>query len=127
MVDESDVDVVPFSSAAGVRAVAYFRSSVEGDDGRSIIVQQDLVRRWAAANGLEIIREFCDVGPAKVSPDDRPALAEMVEYWISRRDDFDFVLCFDLSRLGRACDDSGDSLAVVCEENGKRIVVAGAA
>lgn len=123
MVDKLNVGLVPI----GALAVAYYRCSADDGDRRALIMQHDRVRRWAAANGVEIIREFCDVVPAKVTADDRPALTEMVEDWISRRDDFDFVLCFDLSRLGRACDDSGDSLAVVCEENGKRIVVAGVA
>lgn len=120
MVDELNVGLVPL----GARAVAYYRCSVDDGDRKAILMQQDRVRRWAIANGVEIIREFCDVGPAKAASDDRPEFAEMVSDWVALRNDFDCVLCFDLSRLGRGCHDSDDSLAVACEENGKYIVVA---
>ncbi len=104
MVDESNFDSVPAVELVGTRAVAYFRSSLD-DAGRSIDVQRSFVRRWAAANGVRIVREFCDSGPA--TAEGRPALAEKVEEWIARQGDFDVVICFDRSRLGRVAGDGG--------------------
>ena len=114
MVDECSLESV------GTRAVAYFRSSLD-DEGRSVEVQRDFVRRWAAANGVRIVREFCDSGAA--TAEDRPGLVELMEEWIARRDDFEAVICFDRSRLGRLVDDGGAELAAVCEENGKTMLM----
>ena len=123
MVDELNVGLVPL----GARAVAYYRCSVDDGDRRALMMQQDRVRRWAIANGVEIIREFCDVGPAGAASEDGSEFAEMVNNWITRRNDFLFVLCFDLSRVGRVGVDGHASFAAICEQHGKRIVVAGAA
>ncbi len=123
MVDELNADLVP----VGERAVAYYRCSVDDGDRRAILMQQDRVRRWAIANGVEIIREFCDVGPAGAASEDRPEFAEMVSDWVALRNEFDCVLCFDASRFGRVCLAGRESFAAICEQHGKRIVVAGAA
>ncbi|MCO8122605.1 recombinase family protein [Stieleria sp. TO1_6] len=76
MVDELNLEPVPAVESVGTRAVAYFRSSLD-DEGRSVDVQGSFVRRWAAANGVRIVREFCNSGPA--TAEGRPTLAEMVE------------------------------------------------
>lgn len=123
MVDELNIGLMP----PGARAVAYFRCSVDSGDRRALMMQQDRVRRWAIADGVEIIREFCDVRPVGAGSEDCPAFVEMVNDWITRRNDFDCVLCFDLSRVGRVEDDEHASFAAICEQHGKRIVVAGAA
>tara|TARA_A100000171_G_scaffold50361_1_gene61534 strand:- start:56 stop:424 length:369 start_codon:yes stop_codon:yes gene_type:complete len=120
VVDELKLDLVPAVESVGTRAVAYFRSSLD-DAGRSVEVQRDFVRRWAAVNGVRIVREFCDSGLA--TAEDRPGLVEMIQEWIARRDDFDAVICFDRSRLGRLVDDGGAELAAVCEENGKTMLI----
>lgn len=120
MVDELNFDSVPAVELVGTRAVAYFRSSLD-DAGRSVDVQRSFVRHWAAANGVRIVREFCDSGPATAV--DRPALAEMVEEWIARRDDFDVVICCDRSRVERVVDDGALGLAEFCEENGKAFLI----
>ena len=126
MTREGDFLVVDPLNVGLVQAVAYFRSSVDDGDRRAILMQQDCVRRWAAVNGVEIIREFCDVGPERAASENRPAFAEMLNHWITRRNDFERVLCFDWSRLGRGGEDGEASLAVVCRQHGKRIVVTAA-
>ncbi|KAA1258085.1 hypothetical protein LF1_06000 [Rubripirellula obstinata] len=125
MVDEYGLNLDSLPSvesveSVGTRAVAYFRSSLD-DEGRSVEVQRDFVRRWAAANGVRIVREFCDSGPA--TAEDRPGLGELMKEWIARRDDFEAVICFDRTRLGRLVDDGGAELAAVCEENGKTMLL----
>ena len=103
--------------SVGTRAVAYFRSSLD-DEGRSVEVQRDFVRRWAAANGVRIVREFCDSGPA--TAERRPGLVELMEEWIARRNDFDAVICFDRSRLVRLVGDGGASLLRFARRTGRR-------
>ncbi|MBB3205490.1 DNA invertase Pin-like site-specific DNA recombinase [Rhodopirellula rubra] len=120
MVDELNLDLLPAVESVGTRAVAYFRSSLD-DEGRSVEVQRDFVRRWAAANGVRILREFCDSGPGTV--EDRSGLVEMMEEWVARRDDFEAVICFDRTRLGRWVDGGCAELAAVCEENGKTMLL----
>ncbi len=91
-------------SSSSARAVAYFRSSSLADHGHAISIQQDQVRQWAKERGIEIIHEFCDIGPLETDTTHRTALAEMVEEWIKLRSDFVYVLCFDANRLGRHLD-----------------------
>jgi DNA invertase Pin-like site-specific DNA recombinase len=86
------------------RAVAYFRSSSQVDHEYAITSQQDQVRRWAKERGVEIIHEFCDLGPSGPDTPKHPAFTEMLNEWIKRRSDFELVLCFDASRLGRCVD-----------------------
>jgi len=112
---------------AGAKAVAYYRCSVNDFDQQAILRQQDCVRKWAAANEVEIIREFCDLGPERTASGDQPAFTEMVKDWITQRSDFDRVLCFDLTRLGRGGGEGNASFAAVCEQHGKQVVVVNAA
>ncbi len=83
------------------RAIAYYRSSVQDGQKNSIDIQKDQVRRWAQERGIEIIHEFCETGPSETKTQERPVFTEMLKEWINQRLDFDYVLCFDASRLGR--------------------------
>lgn len=84
-----------------VRAIAYYRHSVESIPDRSITYQRDQVRRWAGEHDVEIIHEFYDAGCSVSDSDERPAFTEMMEAWICERTDFEYVLCLDASRWGR--------------------------
>jgi DNA invertase Pin-like site-specific DNA recombinase len=84
-----------------VRAVAYYRHSAQDRPENSIPVQHDQVRAWAKQHGIEIIREFCDVGRSGFNSEGRPAFTEMIQEWITKRFDFEYVLCLDVSRWGR--------------------------
>ena len=84
-----------------VRAVAYYRHSAQDRQENSIPIQQDQVRQWAKEHGVEIIHEFCDAGKSGLNSEGRPAFTEMVDEWITKRDDFEYVLCLDVSRWGR--------------------------
>jgi DNA invertase Pin-like site-specific DNA recombinase len=83
------------------RAVAYFRSSSQVDHEYAISSQQDQVRQWAKERGIEIIHEFCDIGPSGLDTRDLPAFTEMLNDWIKQRPDFEYILCFDATRWGR--------------------------
>jgi len=84
-----------------VRAMAYYRHSAQDRQENSIPIQQDQVRQWAKEHGVEIIHEFCDAGKSGLNSEGRPAFTEMVDEWITKRNDFEFVLCLDVSRWGR--------------------------
>lgn len=88
------------------RAVAYFRSSSQVGHEYAISSQQDQVCQWAKERGVEIIHEFCDVGPSGPDTSEHPAFTEMLNEWIKPRSDFELVLCVDASRWGRCV--SGD-------------------
>lgn len=105
------------------RAVAYFRSSSQVDHGHAISIQQDQVHQWANKRGIEIIHEFCDIGPSGTDTQELPALTEMIDDWIKPRSDFELVLCVDASRLGRFS--GSDRLATPVEmilQNNKQLI-----
>ena len=83
------------------RAIAYYRSSSEHQSEHSITLQQAQVQSWAAKNGIEIIREYSDVGKSGSICEERPAFDEMMAAWVMERSDFGYVLCVDASRIGR--------------------------
>src|SRR4051794_2914809 len=67
------------ADAASRMAVLYARvSSKEQEQGYSIPAQQDLLRRYAAKNGLTVAKEFVDVESAKSTG--RPGFAGMVKH-----------------------------------------------
>src|SRR3954447_15366290 len=67
------------ADAASRMAVLYARvSSKEQEQGYSIPAQQDLLRGYAATNGLTVAQEFVDVESAKSTG--RPGFAAMVEH-----------------------------------------------
>lgn len=121
--DHSLVPAVHPQATSTTRAVAYYRSSLHDGHEDLISFQQDQVRQWAHERGIEIIKEFCDIGPADADSSQRSAFTEMLDAWIKQRSDFGYVLCFDASRLGRfpGSDRSARS-AEICQEHKKRVV-----
>ena len=83
------------------RAVAYYRHSAQDRQENSIPLQQEQVREWAEKNGVDIIHEFADAGKSGLNAEGRPAFTEMMDEWVKKRSDFDYVLCLDVSRWGR--------------------------
>ena len=83
-----------------MRAIAYYRSSSEHQSAHSISLQQAHVRTWADKHGIEIIREYSDVGKSASIDEDRPAFDEMMEE-LEKSSDVGYVLCVDASRIGR--------------------------
>jgi DNA invertase Pin-like site-specific DNA recombinase len=83
------------------RAVACYRHSAQDRQENSISIQQDQVRPWAENNGVEIIHEFVDPGRSGLTAEGRPGFQDMMENWVRKRDDFQYILCLDVSRWGR--------------------------
>ncbi len=106
-----------------VRAVAYYRHSAQDRQENSIPIQQDQVREWAKEHGVEIIHEFCDAGKSGLNSEGRPAFTEMMDEWITKRDDFEYVLCLDVSRWGRFQDiDLSAQFSAICKKHGKQVI-----
>jgi DNA invertase Pin-like site-specific DNA recombinase len=123
MVHWWEIDSPDAHAPALIRAVAYYRHSAQDRQENSIPIQQDQVRAWAKQHGVEIIREFCDAGRSGLNSEDRPAFTEMMEEWISKRHDFEYVLCLDVSRWGRFQDiDLSAQFSAICKKNGKQVI-----
>jgi DNA invertase Pin-like site-specific DNA recombinase len=104
------------------RAIAYYRSSIQDGQKNSIDMQKDQVRQWAKERDIEIMHEFCEAGPSETKTQERPVFTEMLEEWIKPRFDFEHVLCFDASRLGRYSDSVHlQSSAVAFEQYRKQV------
>ena len=106
-----------------VRAIAYYRHSAQDRQENSIPIQQDQVREWAEKNGVEIIHEFSDAGKSGLNSEDRPAFTEMMEQWVTKRTDFAYILCLDVSRWGRFQDlDLSAQFSAQCKKHRKQVI-----
>jgi hypothetical protein len=106
------------------RAVAYYRHSAQDRQENSIPIQREQVHQWAEKNGVEIIEEFEDAGKSGLNAEGRPAFTAMMNDWVKQRDDFELVLCLDVSRWGRFQDI--DLSAQYSTESCRRKAIAGA-
>ena len=89
----------------------------------SISIQQDQVRPWAEANGVEIIHEFTDPGRSGLTAEGRPGFQDMMENWVRQRSDFQYILCLDVSRWGRFQDiDLSAQYSAECRKYGKEVI-----
>lgn len=105
------------------RAVAYYRHSAQDRQENSVAIQQDQVRQWARENGVEIIHEFADRGKSGLTAEGRDGFNDMMENWVKVRDDFQFVLCLDVSRWGRFQDiDLSATYSAECKRHGKQVI-----
>ena len=105
------------------RAVAYYRHSAQDRQENSILIQQDQVRAWAQSNGGEIIHEFMDPGKSGLTAEGRPGFLDMMENWAKKRDDFQYILCLDVSRWGRFQDiDLSAQYSAECRKYGKEVI-----
>lgn len=77
------------------KAALYLRCSTAQ---QNLEVQQNDLRRYAEARGLQVIEEFSDFGISGAK-DRRPALDQMLR--AARQRKFDYVLVWRLDRLGR--------------------------
>lgn len=105
------------------RAVAYYRHSAQDRQENSVAIQQELVRKWAGENGVEIIHEFADRGKSGLTAEGRDGFNELMEQWVKKRTDFQFVLCLDVSRWGRFQDiDLSATYSAECKRHNKQVV-----
>jgi DNA invertase Pin-like site-specific DNA recombinase len=88
-----------------------------------VAIQQEQVQKWAHENGVEIIHEFADRGKSGLTAEGRDGFTEMMTKWVKERDDFEFVLCLDVSRWGRFQDiDLSGTYSAECKQHGKQVI-----
>lgn len=105
------------------RGVAYYRHSAKDRQENSVAIQQELVQKWAKENGVEIIKEFADRGKSGLTAEGRDGFNDMLDNWVKKRKDFDFVLCLDVSRWGRFQDiDLSATYSAEVKKHGKQVI-----
>lgn len=110
-------------AAPRFRAVAYYRHSAQDRQENSVAIQQEQVQQWARENGVEIIHEFADRGKSGLTAEGRDGFNEMMDAWVTKRKDFNFVLCLDVSRWGRFQDiDLSATYSAECKRHGKQVI-----
>jgi DNA invertase Pin-like site-specific DNA recombinase len=106
-----------------LRAVAYYRHSAQDRQENSIPIQREQVCKWAAEHGVEIIKEFEDAGKSGLTAEHRHAFNDMMENWIKKRNDFQYVLVLDVSRWGRFQDtEVAAHYSLECTKHGKQVI-----
>ena len=108
-------------SGAAAPAVAYVRMSTDHQK-YSTENQLDVIRNYATARGLSILRVFADSGRSGLRLDGREALQSLMAEVHSGQADFTAILVYDVSRWGRFQDaDEGAYHEHVCSRAGIRV------
>jgi len=102
------------------KAIAYARCSTDMQEA-SIPEQKKFMDKYANDHDLEIMRYFEDEGRSGRNAEERPAFMQMMEY-VKNRNDFKFVLVYDVSRWGRFENPKEATYwEMVCEKAGKKV------
>ena len=105
------------------KGIAYYRHSAEDRQEYSIPIQREEVKKFAAENGIEIIKDFPDYGVSGLSSKGRDKFVEMLKYVAEGKEDFDYVLALDMSRWGRFQDLVLSQYYIgLCQQYGKTVV-----
>jgi DNA invertase Pin-like site-specific DNA recombinase len=100
------------------KAAEYVRMSTEHQK-YSTENQSEIIRKYAADRGIEIVRTYADHGKSGLRLDGRDALKQLIEDVRSGRTPFTMVLVYDVSRWGRFQDaDESAYYEYLCKEAG---------
>ena len=117
----TQTDTNQVRSETDVPAVAYVRMSTDHQK-YSTENQLEVIRNYAAARGLEILRVFQDSGRSGLRLDGREALQSLMAEVRTGHADFKAILVYDVSRWGRFQDaDEGAYHEHVCSRAGIRV------
>ncbi len=106
------------SGGARIRAAQYVRMSTEHQK-YSTENQAEIIERYAAGRGFEIVRTYADEGKSGLRLDGREALQRLIADVQAGRTDFSAILVYDVSRWGRFQDaDEGAYYEFLCREAG---------
>lgn len=104
-----------------VPAVAYVRMSTDHQK-YSTENQLDIIRNYATARGLQILRVFEDYGKSGLRIEGREALQKLMAEVKSGQADFKVILVYDVSRWGRFQDaDEGGYYEFECTRAGIQV------
>jgi DNA invertase Pin-like site-specific DNA recombinase len=99
-------------------AAEYVRMSTEHQK-YSTENQSEVIRRYAAARGIDIVKTYADEGKSGLSIDGRDALKHLIEDVESGRANFEIILVYDVSRWGRFQDaDESAYYEYICKRAG---------
>ncbi|MGA9849860.1 MAG: recombinase family protein [Roseiarcus sp.] len=113
---------VPISSDSQdrprIRAAQYVRMSTEHQK-YSTENQAEIIARYAAIRGIDIVRTYADEGKSGLNIDGRDALKSLIDDVTKGRADFSIILAYDVSRWGRFQDaDQSAYYEFVCRQAG---------
>ncbi|PTR03805.1 DNA invertase Pin-like site-specific DNA recombinase [Paraburkholderia sp. GV068] len=104
------------------RAAAYVRMSTEHQQ-YSTENQKDVIRAFAEARNLDIVRVYADEGKSGLRLDGRDSLKALLRDAESGAADFSVILVYDVSRWGRFQDpDESASYEIRCKHAGVRVL-----
>lgn len=104
-----------------IRAAMYVRMSTEHQQ-YSTDNQADVIREFAAKNGMEIVRTYADEGKSGLNLEGREGLQRMFDDVTSGRADYEVILVYDVSRWGRFQDaDQSAYHEFICRKNNIRV------
>lgn len=83
-----------------IRAAQYVRMSTEHQQ-YSTENQRDMIKEYATANGMAIVRTYADDGKSGLSIGGRKSLKLLIEDVESGNADFSAIIVYDVSRWGR--------------------------
>jgi DNA invertase Pin-like site-specific DNA recombinase len=106
------------SPATPIRAAQYVRMSTEHQQ-YSTENQADVIRDYAAARGMHIVRTYADDGKSGLRIEGRNALRQLLEDVQNGAADFQTILVYDISRWGRFQDsDESAYYEYICKRAG---------
>jgi DNA invertase Pin-like site-specific DNA recombinase len=109
------------AGVAPVRAAEYVRMSTEHQQ-YSTDNQMKVIRQYAAARGMAIVRTYADEGRSGLVLAGRDALSRLIADVESGTADFDAILVYDVSRWGRFQDaDESGHYEYICRDAGKAV------
>lgn len=116
--DKREDDTGDRTATPPVRAAQYVRMSAEHQQ-YSVLNQTDAIARYAAERRFAIVRTYADEGRSGLSVTGRPALQRLLADVEQGCADYDAILVYDVSRLGRFQDpDEAASYELRCRRAG---------
>jgi DNA invertase Pin-like site-specific DNA recombinase len=82
------------------RAASYVRTATKPQQD-SISNQVCAIREYAKRYGMQIVKEYSDVGKSGLNVQDRESLTQLIRDVQNGQINFSFVLLYDVSRWGR--------------------------
>jgi DNA invertase Pin-like site-specific DNA recombinase len=123
LTDTAELEHEPKSSSVSFRRAAqYVRMSTEHQK-YSTENQAEVIQKYAARRGYQIIRTYADEGKSGLSLGGRDALQSLISDVQNRTADFSAILVYDVSRWGRFQDaDESAYYEYICRRAGIQVV-----
>ncbi len=96
------------TNSSNISGMAYYRHSAENSHKNTVAIQQEHVRKYAAENGIDIIREFTDSDRFKLLFEGGEDFKKIVEMMVELLGEFDCALLLDASKWGQCRDIDSD-------------------